>query len=276
VGDFAINLHDTFNLSQDTSQDPTVSGIADIFRLENTAGITVLWDLYKVVLEANYDHYNYSPLDNFYSYLTHQSELGSFRASALVTPSLTLGMELGGGLTSYRDAALSDNQNVSIGPFTKWKLSEAMDLRASAGYLTYWFDASTYITNSTTLNSYYADVTLNHQPTLRTRQSLSLGQSVSTDLNGAPIQLFYVRYAVSLNIIRNWTLRPNFTFETGDERRGLVQENLTRYGGGISLGRQITRKLSGSLSYYLLVKQSNVPNYDYTQNRLVLNLIYQF
>jgi len=102
------------------------------------------------------------------------------------------------------------------------------------------------------------------------------GQSLTTDLNSTPIQLFYIRYGVSLSIIRHWNFRPYFMFETGSESRGLIQEDLTRYGAGLTASRRITQKLSGSLSYRYLTKKSNVPNFDYAQNRLVLNLIYQF
>ena len=276
VGDFAINFHDEFSLSQDTSQNPTASGIADIFRLENTLGTRVMWDLYKVLLEFNYDHYNYIPLDDTFEYLNHASELGSIRASALLNPALTAGLQLGGGLTSYRDDRLSDNQHVSLGPFARFKPSDAMTIRAGVGYVIYWFDPSSFITNATEQTGLYADLSIDHAATKRTRQTLSIGQSLTTDLNSTPIELFYVRYGVSLSIIRHWNFRPYLTFETGRETRGVIQEDLTRYGGGITASRAITQKLSGAITYQFLIKESSVPNFDYTQNRLVLNLIYHF
>jgi hypothetical protein len=276
VGDVAINLHETFSLTQDTSQDPSVSGIADIFRLENTAGTTVTWDLYKLMLQFNYDHYNYVPLDNFYEYLQHASELGSVRLSALVHPALTVGMELGGGLTRYDDPRLSDNDHVSIGPFTKYKLSDAIDIRGSVGYAYYWFYASSFITNDTSQSGIYADVSVDHVATQRTRQTLNIGQSLTTDINSAPIQLFYIRYYATLNIIQYWSIQPRLLFESGKESRGLIMEDFTRYGIGLSLSRRITQKLTSSLAYDFLLKNSDVAAYDYTQNRLVLNLIYQF
>ena len=276
IGDFAINLHESFSLSQDTSQDPSVSGIADIFRLENTAGTTVTWDLYKLLLQFNYDHYNYIPLDNFYQYLEHASELGSIRVSALVHPTLTLGLELGGGLTTYDDPRLSDHQHVSVGPFAKYKLSDAIDVRASTGFTYYWFEASSFITNSTSQSGLYADVTIDHVATQRTRQTLNFGQSLSTDINSSPIELFYIRYYATLNIIQHWSFQPRLMFESGNETRGLIQDNFTRYGVGLSVGRRVTQKLTSSLTYDRLVKNSDRTNFDYTQNRLVLNLLYQF
>jgi hypothetical protein len=276
VGDFVIDLHEKLSLSQDTSSDPTVSGIADIFRLENTAGVTVTWDLNKIVLNANYDHFNYVPLDSTYEYLTRASDLVSLRGAVSLNPALMTGIELGAGVTRYDSPLLSNNRHTSIGPFVRYALSSTADLRASVGFTGYTFDPSSFITNATDQTGFYADVLLTHQPTQRTAQSLSFGQSLTTDINSKPVQLLYVRYAVTLNIIRHWRIQPHFTYESGTESHGVGQEDFTRYGAGLSLSRQLTQKLSGSLSYSLLNKSSSVAAFDYEQNRLVLNVLYQF
>ncbi|MEY4387748.1 MAG: hypothetical protein RLY20_3031, partial [Verrucomicrobiota bacterium] len=64
LGSFVINIHDRFSLSQETSSDPTISGVAEIFRLENTAGATVTCELSKGAISLNYDHFTYAPLDD--------------------------------------------------------------------------------------------------------------------------------------------------------------------------------------------------------------------
>ena len=276
VGDFVIDLHDKFSLSQDTSSDPSVSGIAEIFRLENTLGATVTWDLDKLVLDFNLDHQNYLPLDSFYKYLAHQSELASVRVAVTLNPALATGLELGAGTTRYTEPQLSNNRHISLGPFAKYQFSQTLDMRASFGYTRYWFDASSVITNAVSQTGLYADVALTHHPTARTSHTLNFGQSLSTDINSSPIQLVYVRYSATLNFIRDWSFRPYLTFESGTESHGILQEDLTRYGAGLSATRQITEKLSGSVSYLRLQKNSSVPEFDYKQNRLVLDLLYQF
>ena len=276
VGDFVIDLHDQFSLSQDTSTDPSISGVADIFRIENTLGTTVTWDLDKLVLKFNYDHQHYIPLDDVFKRLTHQSDLASLEIAASLNPALITGLELGGGTTHYTEPELSDNRHVSLGPFARYNLSQSAEIRASFGYAHYWFDTSSFITNATSQSSFYADVTVTHHPTTRTSQTLNFGQSLSTDINSSPIQLLYIRYSATLDIIRHWSFRPYFTFESGNESRGLIQEDLTRYGAGLAVSRRLTEKFTGTVSYLLLDKTSNVAGFDYTQNRLVLDLIYQF
>src|SRR5438132_6613945 len=59
IGDFRINLHDRFQVQQDPIQVGALSNVRDYGRFENTAGLSVLWDLNKVLLQVGYDHYNY-------------------------------------------------------------------------------------------------------------------------------------------------------------------------------------------------------------------------
>ncbi len=288
VGDFLIDLHDKFSLMQDPGAEASANGVASIFRLENTLGTAVTWDLDKLVLDFTYDHFNYVPLDDAQKYLGHQSELGTIRVAASLNPALTAGLELGGGTTEYSEPPLSNNRHISIGPFARYQVSQSIDARASVGYTLYWFDAASFSTNtifgtnsfpqtnSFTQAGFYADVAITHQPTERTTQTLNIGQSLSTDINSAPVELFYVRYSVSLAIIQYWTFRPYVTFETGTEHVGTRQEELDRFGAGLSVGRKITDKLTGAVSYQWLKKESNIPELGYNQNRLVLDLNYQF
>ncbi|MEY4387582.1 MAG: hypothetical protein RLY20_2865, partial [Verrucomicrobiota bacterium] len=186
------------------------------------------------------------------------------------------GIELGAGVTGYSDARLSDNSHTSVGPFFRYQIGRQTDLRASFGFTDYQFDPSTFITNKVSSSGFYADVQFNHQVTDRTAQTINIGQSQSTDINSAPVQLIYVRYSAVLNIVRYWSFRPYLTYESGNESHSLVQENFDRYGGGLAISRQLTDKLSASFAYGILKKNSTLETFNYTQNRLVLNVLYQF
>src|SRR5438132_9317661 len=56
VGDFRINFHDRFSLQQDPISELQLSNVIDYGRFENTAGVSILWDLNKVVATFGYDH----------------------------------------------------------------------------------------------------------------------------------------------------------------------------------------------------------------------------
>ena len=55
-----------------------------------------------------------------------------------------------------------------------------------------------------------------------------------------------------------------------------VGEIYDQYGPGIALGRQITEKLSSSLSYQVYWRGSNEQDRNYTVNIVSLNLSYAF
>ena len=149
-------------------------------------------------------------------------------------------------------------------------------MRANFGYTEYWYDASGTITNDSSQTGFYADLALTQRFSPRTSHTLLISQSLSSDINSVPLQMLTVRYSPDLRIIENWTLQPYVVFESGNETLDTTPEEFTRWGAGMIATRQITEKLFGSLGYHWLTKSSNIAGYEYDQNRLVLNLSYQF
>ena len=104
TGDFVINLHDRFSLTEDVAQNPTISGTGNFGQLENTAGVGVDWDLYKLILSFEYDYDLSKATTAQFSYVDHGSELFNLRATLLLHETTKLGLQLGGGITSLRPA----------------------------------------------------------------------------------------------------------------------------------------------------------------------------
>ncbi|PYS92727.1 MAG: hypothetical protein DMF62_00045, partial [Acidobacteria bacterium] len=77
VGDFRINLHDRFSLEQDPVAEIGLSSVADYGRFQNTAGVSVLWDLNAAVVTLGYDHYNYVSTVDIFDYLDRAAEIVS-------------------------------------------------------------------------------------------------------------------------------------------------------------------------------------------------------
>src|SRR6266850_4592962 len=74
VGDFRINIHDRFLLQQDPVAELALSNVIDYGRFENTAGVSVLWDLNKAVVTLGYDHYTYISTTSRFDYLDRNAE----------------------------------------------------------------------------------------------------------------------------------------------------------------------------------------------------------
>ena len=93
VGDFRINIHDRMSLQQDPISEPTISNTADYGRFENTAGISVLWDLNKVQATLGYDHYTFVSTTSEFDYINHNSEILSGSLSFAVASTTNIGLE---------------------------------------------------------------------------------------------------------------------------------------------------------------------------------------
>ncbi|MEJ7703260.1 MAG: hypothetical protein WKF47_06220 [Geodermatophilaceae bacterium] len=69
VSDFRINFHDRFSLEQDPIDEAALSNVADYGRFQNTAGVSVLWDLNKAVADVRLRSYTFIAT-NMTSFLT--------------------------------------------------------------------------------------------------------------------------------------------------------------------------------------------------------------
>jgi uncharacterized protein (PEP-CTERM system associated) len=104
---------------------------------------------------------------------------------------------------------------------------------------------------------------------------LSGGRSLNFALYGGTIDLYYARLNANWNILQKVSLGTSFDFEHGSQVSS-GNETFDRYGAGITLGRAITSKLSGSLGYRYYWRGSDVSGRNYTANIVSLNLSYAF
>ena len=102
VGDFRINLHDRFQLQQDPIQVGALSNVSDYGRFENTAGLSVLWDLNKVLLQVGYDHYNYIATNDDFDYINHSSEIVYGSGAFIVNPTITVGASVQNAVNTFK------------------------------------------------------------------------------------------------------------------------------------------------------------------------------
>src|SRR5436309_4132268 len=119
IADFRINLHDRFQVQQDPIQEGALSNVVDYGRFENTAGLSVLWDLNKLLLQVGYDHYNFVSTTNRFDYLNRNSEIVQGSAAFIVNPTITVGAEGNAVFTRYDQSVLSDNKDYSVGGFVE-------------------------------------------------------------------------------------------------------------------------------------------------------------
>jgi hypothetical protein len=276
VGDFRINFHDRPSLQQDPIAELALSNVVDYGRFENTAGVSVLWDLNKAVLTLGYDHYNYVSTNSDFDYLNRNAEELAGTLGVNVASNTTVGVESYAVFNYYDQHVLNDSTDTAVGGFVETQLTSYLKLRAAAGYQWIDFDHNGTVADPHNLSDYYANVLISHRINAAVRQSVSAGHESQLGVNSNYITLNYVRHTVSWNIIRNTLLSTEFFYEDADDSGGFINEHLHRYGGAITIGYQLTPHVTLGLRYQYTQKDSDVAGRDYKQNRVSVDGTYSF
>ena len=117
VGDFRINIHDRFSLEQDPIDEVSLSNVADYGRFQNTAGVSVLWDLNQAVVTLGYDHYTFIATSDVFDYLDRNAEILSGSIGFTPSSTMTVGVEGSFVDTYYDQNVLNDSITYTIGAF---------------------------------------------------------------------------------------------------------------------------------------------------------------
>jgi hypothetical protein len=278
TGDFWINFHDRFSITENSYQDPTLTGTGNYSQLQNALGTTVLWDLNKVVLKFGYDHVNYVSLPSGSGQPDGVSEVASLSAGYAIKPGMLAGLELGGDLIDYTggNVSFSSARQWNVGGFYDTPVSEYIHFTAHAGYTAYYPEPGPGVTvYSTDFNGMYAALDLTHRLNEYVTYTLSGGRTINLAFYGGTVDGYYARLSAGWKILRKITLGTTLSYEYGTQLSG-TPETWDRYGFWITLGRSITSKLSASLGYQFYLRQSDLPDRSYDLNVVSLSFNYAF
>ncbi len=276
IQDFRINLHDRFSLQQDPIGQLQLSNVVDYGRFENTAGISVLWDLNKAVLTFGYDHYTYISTTADFDYLNRNAEELTFSSYFAFSTTTGGGLETAAVFNYYDQNFLNDSSTYTVGPFVETQITNYLKLRVSAGYQFVDFDNGGLVSDFSNSNDYYANILLSHRINASISQTIAAGHESQLGINSNYIALNFIRHTASWNIIRRVLLSTELFYEDGDDSGGIFGEHIQRYGGAISFGYQFTPHVTLGLRYQYTQKQSDQPFRDYKQNRVSLDGTYSF
>lgn len=279
VKDLWINLHDRFTFIRDPGNEAGVANSARYGGFDNTAGITTTWDLNDVVLTLGYDHNNVISSSSEFEYLNRASELLLGRAGFRLNPALTTGLEATGSFTSYDEPILNDNTGYSAGIYADWQPGAYFRVQPRAGYTAYMFDQTSRTVRAVDQDGWYASLSLTHDITQAISYSITAGHELRLGIQADSIEDTYVRGAVNWRIIRDLTITTDLSYENGTQGagRGLgnFKETYDWFGGGLTLGHAITKKLIASLNYRYTLRTTDAASREYTQNLAGLRLTYQ-
>jgi hypothetical protein len=292
VGDFRINFHDRFSLEQDPIAEAALSNVADYGRFQNTAGVSVLWDLNQAVVTVGYDHYTFISTTDAFDYLDRNAEILSGSIGFTPSSMMTVGVE-GSFIDTYYDQnILNDSRTYSVGAFLETQITSFLKLRVAGGYQKIDFDSGGLVNDPHDLNDYYANALLSHRVNSVLTQNISVGHETQLGVNSNYVKLNYVRHTTNWNIFYHTLFSTELFYEDADDSGGsgplfapipgvpninpFVAEHIHRYGGALTLGYQLTQHVTLGLRYQYTQKDSDQPLRDYRQNRVALDGTYSF
>ncbi len=277
VGDFWINVHDRFSISEDSYQDPTVTGTGNYSRLENALGLAATWDLNKVIIRGGYDHVDYIGLTGNQGQPDGRSELVSASAGYAIKPGMLGGIELGGGLLHYSgtNTSFSNAKQWNAGIFFDTQVSDYIHFRGSLGYTDYAPEDARTTNSFSDFTGVYALMEIQHRVNEYVDYTLTGGRNISFAFYGGSVDLIYARLAANWKIMRKISLGTGLDYEHGTQGT-FSGETFDRYGGSLNLSRSITSKSSAGLNYQIYWRTSDIEGRDYLNNIVSLNFMYTF
>jgi hypothetical protein len=292
VGDFRINIHDRFSIQQDPISEAQLSNVVDYGRFENTAGISVLWDLNQAVVTLGYDHYNFIAMNDDFAYLDRNADILSGSIGFTPTSTMTVGVEGSAINTYYDENVMNDSLATSAGLFLETQLSSNLRVRIAAGWQWIDFDTNGIVRDTQDVDDYYANLIISHRLNSVFSHNLSIGHENSLGVNSNFVTVNYVRHSANWNILYHTLLTTELFYEDAADSGGLgsvflpgpglpifnpfAAEDFHRYGGAISLGYQLTPHVTLGFRYQYTQKDSNLPLRDYRQNRVAFDGTYSF
>lgn len=275
AGDFVINTHERFALTENGAQTPSIGSANNLGRIENTSGVGVDWDLNKLVLSLGGDYkisqYTYSD----YDYMNHDDIIFTSRAALEINRMIKTGVEAGGGFISYETSRLSDKVNYNAGPFIEAKLSQYLTTTLSAGYVNYDFQSGRLVNGQENLDSFYARWVTRNRLNRYLDQSISISHNLNLGYWYEMENLYAFQYNLIYNINEKMTFYGGPYYQTGKAYYPLTGYHEDWIGINPNFDYQILKKLRASLSYWFSQRNGDFVG-GYTQNRLALTVTYTF
>jgi len=286
-GNLWINLHDRFSVQDNTVIEPTYGGAGYYELLQNTLGVSFVWDLDRLLLKWGFDYNIYKPLSGNLLLSDGATEIFSASGSYELRRRLRAGLEAGGGFLSYT-AATANTSNTgtvtgtgdftqwSAGPFTEWSLTEHISLKAGVGYTVTAPTESTQIGN--TLEGVYFRASLSHQLNRYLQYGLSGGRTISFNPYGGAMDVYYAGLSASWETSRRTSLSASFDYQNGTTgywgNAGVGAYPFDWYAPSIGAWWMVTSRLTANLRYGYYLRGGSTYNYD--ANVATLNLRYRF
>ncbi len=297
-GDFKLTFRDQFSYQQDPIGAGNLSATARFGRFTNDAGLTLLWDLNDLILRFSYDRVNLQVIgtdsNDPNSRLSRATDQVAALASISLSDAFSFGLESTAALSTYPESPQNDFSRLTAGPFFNLQLTPYTRFYFGAGIMQSSYKNPMSSVQETSIapdgslttavrklesgdnQSFYGSFTLSHRLNRFFRDSISIGRENQLGLLAQETRTDFLRINTTWQIAPFLSLDTQFFYEQVELSSQMSTESYERWGSVLGTSYQITQHLRATATYQFTEKTADVPNQDYTQNRLGLSFFYDF
>ena len=283
IGKFLVTVYDRPVIPQFQADAVTQRNQTQYSQFSNTAGLSVLWNINSQTdFSFRYNHNNLISLSSQQN--TTDGATDSFLASlsTRLSESLGIGIQGGGDLTKYENELLNNGVSYQIGLFANYQLSSYLRVECGFGFQGGNYDSDGSNGDSSSLGTYYANLSISNNLNSRLSHSISLGREAQHGAYSNFTISNYIKYQIVLDVLHDISLNGWASFEDVDESGGLFAQHFRYFTLGASCSLSITSRINLSLTYaYTKRIASNDAEIqgsflDFNENRVSLRLGYAF
>lgn len=310
IQDFRVTVYERPSVTENPTDDPTLTDVINYTFFNNVAGLDVMWDLNDLQFGIGYANQIRYSLNEDYSNQDTVSNQIYANASAMVQPFLRVGLEGSVYNTTYfeerpvrtgtnrRDndstaadeaaaepvddtssrplSNLNDYVGYTIGIFAMGNISRFTSWSGGLGWQGINFDETNNPFNTGNASNPYFYLGISNELNRFYTHTLGVNFESDPSYESNFVESFNLGYRFNWILIRNWSLGGGAFYQTGTESPGPESEDFTRVGASLSLGYQVTKKLVAGVYYSVINKGSTVLADGYNQQIFGLNLTYNF
>jgi hypothetical protein len=293
-----FTVRDRFSYQEDTYDIAPLSNVSKYQRYENQAGIEANWQINQFLeLPVGYDHYNLWTKGNDFSEQDRAIDTIYTRPAYQLTPSVKLGLNASYSFIDFDSSDRADGDNLLVGPFVEFQLSELTNFYLEVGYQNLNFDGGGNFNNSALEalrltseqeallgnsfrddeddSNFYAKFEIQNKPSEIFRHRLFGSRTSETGFGSNFYELYHIEYDAEWKITEKTDIGPTLFYEYYKTSGG-DSEKAHRYGATFGIRHHFTNSITLGLDYRFLLKDSNLENADYYQNLAFLSLYYKF
>jgi hypothetical protein len=275
IQDVLLTLYNQVRYQDDPVSEPGLSETSEFAQVSNTAGVRATWFLQDWRLQAGYSHFNFWSLTDNYRYLDRASDQVYARVGLALAPATQIGVEASGSITRYDRPIRNNFHSASVGPFAEWRVTEHLGLRLRGGYVHYDFEERPGVLRLDPLDTYYVGLTADHRLTPFLSHWLAATREVRVAIEAEYAEHFQAEYGVRWNLLEPVTVSVEVFYDHSNEPRPVQDERYQREGFALEVGWELTERMRAQVGYRFIVRDSNLPVRDYTQNRVLIGLMYR-